>query len=70
MENEIIRYFITQGPFALLFIWLLIYVMRANKEREKDLNGIIQQQNNVLSKFSEKYDLIISELRELKERLK
>ncbi|RRJ62391.1 hypothetical protein EHV15_05070 [Paenibacillus oralis] len=70
MENEIVKYFITQGPFGALFVWLLIYVMRTNKEREKDLNGIIQQQNNVLSKFSEKYDLIISELRELKERLK
>lgn len=70
MENELLKYFITQGPFAVLFVCLLIYVMRANKEREKDLNGIIQQQNNVLSKFSEKYDLIISELRELKERLK
>ncbi|MCM3701415.1 BhlA/UviB family holin-like peptide [Paenibacillus macerans] len=70
MENEIVKYFITQGPFGLLFVWLLLYVMKANKEREKDLNGIIQQQNNVLSKFSEKYDLIISELRELKERFK
>ncbi|MEK5167203.1 BhlA/UviB family holin-like peptide [Paenibacillus sp. FSL R5-0527] len=70
MENEIFKYFITQGPFGALFVWLLIYVMRTNKEREKDLNGIIQQQNNVLSKFSEKYDLIISELRELKERFK
>lgn len=70
MENEIIKYVLGNGPFAALFIWLLIYVMKANDKREKDLNGIISQQNDVLSKFSEKYDLIINELRELKERFK
>lgn len=62
MENEILRYFITQGPFALMFVWLLIYVMRANKEREGRLQDL-------LDKFSEKYDVIVTEIRGLKERL-
>lgn len=70
METDIVKYFITQGPFALLFVCLFIYVMRGNEKRENKLNNIISQQNDVLSKFSEKYDLIISELRQLKERLK
>lgn len=70
METEIWKYFITQGPFAALFLWLLIYVMKANKDREKELNSIIQQQNSILKKFSEKYDLIIAELRHLNERIK
>ncbi|NDI37191.1 BhlA/UviB family holin-like peptide [Chengkuizengella sediminis] len=26
MELNIIQYFLTQGPFAVLFVWLLIYV--------------------------------------------
>lgn len=77
METDIMKYFITQGPFAVLFIWMFIsnqkrerQAMEDSKAREKELNNIIQRQNNVLSKFSEKYDLIISELRELKERLR
>ncbi|TCN00868.1 BhlA-like holin [Paenibacillus sp. BK033] len=59
MENELLKYFVTQGPFAALFVWLLVYVMKNNKERESRLH-------NLLDKFSEKYDVIISEIRDLK----
>lgn len=62
MEADVIKYFLTQGPFAILFVWLLIYVMRANREREGRLQAL-------LDKFSEKYDVIIGELREMKDRL-
>ena len=61
-EMDVLKYFLTQGPFAVLFVWLLIYVMRANKEREGRLQDL-------LDKFSEKYDLIIGEIRDMKERL-
>ena len=62
MEIDVLKYFITQGPFAALFVWLLIYVMKANRERESRLQSL-------LDKFSEKYDVIISEIRGLKERM-
>jgi len=62
IETEIWKYFITQGPFAILFVWLLVYVMRNNERRETRLHDI-------LDKFSEKYDVIIDELHDLKERL-
>lgn len=61
-EMDVIKYFLTQGPFAILFVWLLIYVMRTNKEREGRLQDL-------LDKFSEKYDVIITELRDMKDRL-
>ncbi|WP_028553162.1 BhlA/UviB family holin-like peptide [Paenibacillus sp. UNC451MF] len=61
MTDEI-QYFLTQGPFAVLFVWLLIYVMRANRERE-------MQMQSILEKFSEKYDVIISEVRDIKTRI-
>lgn len=57
------RYFVTQGPFAVLFVLLLIYVMKANEKRETRLQDL-------LDKFSEKYDVIISEIKGLKERFK
>lgn len=73
MENEILTYFITQGPFAVLFVWLLIYVMRRNSERESQMIAENQERESrlqaLLDKFSDKYDLIIGELREMKERL-
>jgi hypothetical protein len=63
VETDILKYFLTQGPFAVLFVWLLIYVMRANKERENRLQAL-------LDKFSEKYDVIITEIRDIKSRFK
>lgn len=62
MEVETLKYFLTQGPFAVLFVWLLIYVMRTNRERESRLQELLE-------KFSEKYDVIISEIRDIKTRI-
>ena len=63
MDNpEVIKYFLTQGPFAILFVWLLIYVMRANKDREGRLHDL-------LDKFSDKYDVVIDELRDIKNQI-
>ncbi|MFD1957339.1 BhlA/UviB family holin-like peptide [Paenibacillus thailandensis] len=63
MESEILRYFLTQGPFAVLFIWLLFSSRKEARERENKLHDI-------LDKFSEKYDLIVGEIRDIKERFK
>jgi GTP-binding protein EngB required for normal cell division len=63
MDNSIIQYFLTQGPFGVLFVWLLIYVMKNNKERENRLQDL-------LDKFSEKYDLVITKLDDIKEKIK
>nr|WP_024985062.1 BhlA/UviB family holin-like peptide [Brevibacillus borstelensis] len=63
MEMDVLKYFLTQGPFALLFVWLLLYTMKRNERRENRLQDI-------LDKFSEKYDVVISELREIKGEIK
>lgn len=62
MEEGLVKYFLTQGPYAVLFVWLLVYVMKTNKERESRLQDL-------LDKFSDKYDVIISEIRDLKGRI-
>lgn len=59
MEETIVKTLLQQGPFAALFVWLLFYVMKANRERENRLQDL-------LDKFSEKYDGIINELRDIK----
>jgi hypothetical protein len=62
VEMDILKYFLTQGPFAVLFVFLLIYVIRENSRREARLQDL-------LDKFSEKYDLIINDLREIKDKV-
>ncbi|NRF05556.1 hypothetical protein HRF57_11920 [Bacillus safensis] len=62
MEMDIAQYLMTQGPFAVLFCWVLFYVFNTTKERENKLNEQIDAQNDVLAKFSEKYDVVIEKL--------
>lgn len=61
-EVDLLKYFLTQGPYAVLFVWLLLYVMRANRDRERRLQDL-------LDNFSDKYEVIIIELREMKDRM-
>lgn len=64
----------TQGPFAVLFVLLLVYVMKTNRDREIEQNKINRDREThlqaLLDKFSDKYDLILSEIRDIKGRFK
>lgn len=69
MDATLTQYFITQGPFAVLFVWLLYSSRKEAKEREEQLYQTIDDQNEVLRGFSEKYDIIISKLGDIEDRL-
>lgn len=91
MPNNIMEYFIAWGPFAVLFAFLLRWVLATNREREDGYRREIHEMRNehhaemaairveaeersrrhheVLTKFAEKYDLVISRLDDLKARL-
>jgi hypothetical protein len=76
LEADTVQYFITQGPWALIFVWLL-YAYRkeaherekASQNREQRLNDLINDQTKVLSEFSEKYDIIVTKLDGIEQRL-
>lgn len=80
MENEILKYFISQGPWALLFLWFFFRTERRSENREKSHDADMRETRKeiaeersvwaeTLRQFSEKYDIIIDELRGLKERI-
>jgi hypothetical protein len=76
VESEVIRSFMTQGSFALLFVWLLISYRKEahdregeSNKREERLNKLINEQTKVLSEFSEKYDIIVTKLDGIEQRL-
>lgn len=48
MSSELFNFLTTQGIFALLFGYLLLYVLKTNQVREENYQKIIQQLNNVL----------------------
>ena len=62
MEIDVLKYFLTQGPFAVLFVWMLIHTQKRNKEREDQLY-------DTLNEFASRYDIVIEKLDDIKERL-
>ena len=62
MEIDIIKYFLTQGPFAVLFVWLLITTQNRNAKREDKLH-------DTLNEFAKKYDIVIGKLDDIHDRL-
>ncbi len=60
--EQIIEYFVMQGPFAVLFIWMLIHTQKRNKEREDQLY-------DTLNEFATRYDIVIEKLDDIKGRL-
>lgn len=69
MDETLIQYFLTQGPFAVLFVWLFYTSRKEANEREKQLYQTIDNQNEILKGFSTKYDIVITKLDDIEERL-
>ncbi len=61
-SKEILGYFLTQGPFAFLFVWLFWYQVKSSESRET-------RYQHLLEAMAERYDDIAEEIREVKERL-
>ncbi len=46
MDQELLKFAISQGLFAALFVWLLIDTRKESKSREEFLNQTIQENKN------------------------
>lgn len=43
VETEVMKYVLTQGIFAVLFVTLLFYVLKNNEKRETQYQNIIDK---------------------------
>lgn len=66
MENEVIKNIATQGAWALLFVWLLFYVLKENSKRESNYQQTI---NKLADKLSMVED-IKEDVKEIKAKVK
>ncbi|WP_418223248.1 BhlA/UviB family holin-like peptide [Clostridium isatidis] len=48
MDNELFNFLTSQGIFALLFGYLLLYVLKQNQVREENYQNIIKQLSDTL----------------------
>lgn len=65
MENEILKYIVSQGVFATLFIYLFYYVLDTNNKRELNYQNIIKE----LSVKFQLLELICNDLEDIKKIL-
>lgn len=66
MENEMIKFIVSQGAFAGLFVYLLWYVLETNNKREINYQNIIQE---LSSKFR-LLELVCNDLEDIKSILR
>jgi len=65
MEWELTKTFIGQGIFCALFIGLLAYVLKQNRERERELIGALGK----LTDLYEKLSLDVTAIKEILKKL-
>jgi len=53
MENKIIEVIATQGVFAILFTYLLLYILKENSKRESNYQEILKQFSDLLPDIKE-----------------
>ena len=58
MENELLKTIISQGAWAVLFVWLLIDTRKESKTREEKLQSIINKNQEVIADLAEKFNVV------------
>ncbi len=58
MENEVIKTIVSQGAWAVLFVWLLFDTRKESKAREERLQTIINKNQEVIEDLAEKFDVV------------
>ncbi|WP_415287722.1 BhlA/UviB family holin-like peptide [Clostridium perfringens] len=53
MDGELFKLMATQGAFAILFSYLLFYVLKENSKREDKYQNIIEELTELLPKIKE-----------------
>ena len=53
MDRELFKLMATQGAFAILFSYLLFYVLKENSKREDKYQNIIEEFTELLPKIKE-----------------
>ena len=53
MDSQLFNFLTSQGVFALLFGYLLLYVLKQNQIREDNYQKIIQDLNEILPRIKD-----------------
>lgn len=69
METSMLQYFISQGPWAVGFIWLLYWVLKENRIREKEMREENASREdrlcNYLADLAQNYEKMTDDVNEI-----
>lgn len=63
LSEEIINFFISQGIFAVLFGYLLLYVLKENSVREAKYQELLYELTNLLPEIKQDISIIKESLK-------
>lgn len=69
MENEIFKNIVSQGAWAILFVWLFIDTRKESKSREEKLQNIINKNQEVIGELADKFN-VVEDIKEDVEEIK
>lgn len=69
MEGELLKTIVSQGSWAVLFVWLLIDTRKESKIREEKLQTVINKNQEVISELAEKFN-VVEDIKEDVEEIK
>lgn len=58
MESEVFKVIVSQGSWAVLFVWLLMDTRKESKTREEKLQGVINKNQEVIQELADKFDVV------------
>ncbi|MBJ8078741.1 MULTISPECIES: BhlA/UviB family holin-like peptide [Bacillus cereus group] len=78
MEEQILNIMLSQGPFGLLFVWLLFSTRKEskdileanrkeNKEREDKYQEVIEKNQEVIEEQAKSFGLLSKDISEIKQ---
>ena len=58
LESRILEMMATQGPFVLLFVYLLFYVLKQNSKREAKYQETIDKNQETINKLADSLSIV------------
>lgn len=69
MENILVKIFSSQGPWAALFVFLLLYVLHEQGKRDEKSETREAKYQEIIANLTEKFEDIKDDVREIKGRI-
>lgn len=58
MENDIIKMVVGYGVFAVLFCYLLFYVLKENSKREANYQSMLKENQEIIKEMTNKISIV------------